>query len=183
MICLQTIPLKHIIKSNCQLLLTLSKIPIKQSLYVQTQGLKTGQDTHAGDREESKLSPQFLSWKTVSTVILEYLHSSTCQPCYFETLSSATLHLVPLSVLNCSVLRKILQLAALMGWLAAVVRSRPPSCNPGCGVVVTVQSASLRAAEKSQAAASDPASNGVLQSRGQTLGWGGENFLVWQGLL
>lgn len=41
-------------------------------------------------------------------------HISTEQACYFATLSSAALRLALLSVLDCSVLRKIL-LVALMG--------------------------------------------------------------------
>ena len=102
-------------------------------------------------------------------------HSSTWQACYFEVFSSATLRLGPSSVLNCSVLRKIL-LTTLTGCLAAGVQSDPPSCNSGCGVVATDQTAP----EPNRAAASDPASNGVLQSQGQLLGWGGENFLVLQ---
>ncbi len=144
-------------------------------LYVEPQGLKTGNDMHARDREDSTLkSHQFHSRKSTSTIILVYLYYSSTQQPYFEMLSSAALHLVPLSVLNCSVLGKIL--VTLMGWLAAVVRCDLSSCNPGCGVVATGRSAR----EPNQAAAFDPASNGVLQSQGQLLGWGGDNFLVWQ---
>lgn len=131
---------------------------------------------HAGDKEDSTLkSHQFLHRKSALTIILVYLYSSTEQPCYFEKVSSVTLHLVPLSVLNCSVLRKKL-LVALMGWPAAVAKRDPSSCNPGCGVAVTGWSV----LEPNQAAALDPASNGVLQSQGQLLGWGGDNCLVWQ---
>lgn len=79
---------------------------------------------------------------------------------------------MPSSVLNCLLLRKIL-LVTLIGWLVAVAKRDLPFCSPGCGVVVTDQSVSL-------AAAFDPASNGGLQSQGLLLGWGGENFLVWQ---
>lgn len=67
-----------------------------------------------------------------------------------------------------------------MGWLAAVSRCDPYSCNPGCGAVATDRSVSRCAPETDQAAASDPASTGGLQSQGQLLGQGGENFLVWQ---
>lgn len=89
------------------------------------------------------------------------------------------LRLVPSSVLNCSVLRKIL-LVTLTGWLVAVAKRDLPFCSPGCGVVVTDQSVSPHACGPNPAAVFDPASNGVLQSQGLLLGWGGENFLVWQ---
>lgn len=90
--------------------------------------------------------------------------------------------LVPSSVWNCWVLRKIL-LVSLTGWQAAVAR-RGLSCHsPGCGAEVTGQTSSLRAAGPNQAAAFDPASNGVLQLQGQLVGQGGGNFLVWQLLL
>lgn len=89
------------------------------------------------------------------------------------------LHLVPSSVLNCSVLRKIL-LVTLTCCPAAAARLDPSSCNPGCGVVATGRSVSLRAPGPNQAAAFDHASNGVLQSQGHLLGRGGDNFLVWR---
>lgn len=67
-----------------------------------------------------------------------------------------------------------------MGGLPAVMRRDPPSCSPGCGDVVTGQFVSPHAAGLNQAALFDPASNGVLQSQGLLLWWGGDNFLVWQ---
>lgn len=87
-------------------------------------------------------------------------------------LSSGMLHLV---LVNVSVLRKTLQVSQLC-WLGAVVRRDLFSCIPGCGAVATGQSGS--AAELNQAEVSDPANTGVLQSQGQWLGLGGENFLV-----
>lgn len=70
-----------------------------------------------------------------------------------------------------------------MSWQVAVVRHGPSSYSPDCGVEATGRSVSLRAAVPNQAAASDPASNGVLQLQGQLPGQGGGNFLVWQLLL
>lgn len=67
-----------------------------------------------------------------------------------------------------------------MGWLLAVARCGPPSCSPGCGVVVIVQSGALGVSGLNQGAAFDPASNGVLRSQEQLLGWDGGNFQVWQ---
>ena len=145
-------------------------------MYFKPRGSKTGNYTHARDGEDSTLkSHHFLNRKSTFTV-----HSSTCQPCYFETFSSATLHLEPLSVSSCSVLRKILPVT-LLGCPAVVTTSGPSSCNPGCGVVATGRSAPLRVAGPNQDAAFDRASTGVLQSQGHLQG--GENFLVWRGLL
>lgn len=146
--------------------------------YVEPQGSETGNDMHARDkgRFHTKESPIFFQEVSIKHPRVPVLpHSSTWQACYFEALSSAALHLGPSSVLNCSVLRKIL-LITLFGCLAAGVRSDPPSCNSGCGVAATDRTAP----EPNRAAASDPASNGVLQSQGQLLGWGGESFLVLQ---
>lgn len=50
-----------------------------------------------------------------------------------------------------------------MSWQVAVVKHGPSSYSPDCGVEGTGRSVSLRAAGLNQAAASDPASNGVLQ--------------------
>lgn len=140
--------------------------------------MKTGNDVYAKDREDSTLkSHQFLSRKPINDHPI-LAHISTEQPCYSAKFS-LELRLVLLSVLNCSVSRKIL-LVALVGYSVAAVRCDPSSCNPGCDVVESGQSVSVCAAEKNRAAASDPASNGGLQSQGQLLGWGGQNFLVWQ---